>query len=87
MDKRPVTVFCDIDGTLVVHEKPDLISHPKHHMTLLDGTIEKLIEWDKLGYRVILTTCRKESMRKETVRQQSDCGNYYDQLIMGLGGV
>ena len=45
MDKRPVTIFCDIDGTLVMHEKPDIVSHPKHGMTLLNGTIEKLIEW------------------------------------------
>ena len=86
MDRRPVTIFCDIDGTLVLHEKPDIISHPKHVMTLLEGTINKLIEWDKLGYRVILTTGRKESMRKETERQLAECGIFYDKLIMGLGG-
>jgi len=86
MDRRPVTIFCDIDGTLVLHEKPDIISHPKHGMTLLEGTISKLIEWDKLGYRVILTTGRKESMRKETERQLAECGIFYDKLIMGLGG-
>ena len=86
MDYRPKTIFCDIDGTLVTHEKPDVISHPCHGMTLLDGTIEKLIEWDRLGYRIILTTGRKESMRKETERQLAECGIFYDQLIMGIGG-
>ena len=86
MDKRPVTIFCDIDGTLVMHEKPDIVSHPKHGMTLLNGTIEKLIEWDKLGYTIILTTGRKESMRKVTELQLSECGIFYDQLIMGIGG-
>lgn len=86
MDKRPVTIFCDIDGTLVKHEKPNVVSHPKHEMTLLKGTIEKLIEWDKLGYRIILTTGRKESMRKVTERQLSKCGIFYDQLLMGIGG-
>ena len=85
-EKRPATIFCDIDGTLVVHEKPDTISHPKHKMILLEGTINKLIEWDRLGYRIILTTGRKESMRKETERQLSECGIFYDKLIMGLGG-
>jgi len=86
MDKRPVTIFCDIDGTLVVHEKPNVVSHPKHGMVLLEGTIEKLIEWDRLGYRIILTTGRKESMRKVTERQLSECGIFYDQLVMGIGG-
>jgi len=86
MDRRPVTIFCDIDGTLVKHEKPNVVSHPKHGMTLLDGTIEKLTEWDRLGYRIILTTGRKESMRKVTEQQLSECGIFYDQLIMGIGG-
>lgn len=85
-EKRPVTIFCDIDGTLVLHEKPNVNSSPKHSMVLLDGTIEKLIEWDRLGYRIILTTGRKESMRKETERQLSECGIFYDQLVMGIGG-
>jgi predicted mannosyl-3-phosphoglycerate phosphatase (HAD superfamily) len=22
MDNRPITIFCDIDGTLVIHSKP-----------------------------------------------------------------
>jgi hypothetical protein len=86
IDKRPHTIFCDIDGTLVVHEQPSITSHPDHGMVLLQGTLEKLTEWDKLGYRIILTTGRKESMRTTTVKQLSDCGIFYDQLIMGIGG-
>ncbi len=86
IDKRPHTIFCDIDGTLVVHESPNINSQPSHTMTLLSGTIEKLIDWDRLGYRIILTTGRKESMREQTVKQLSNCGIFYDQLIMGIGG-
>jgi len=86
IDKRPHTIFCDIDGTLVKHEPPNVTSHPDHNMTLLPGIIKKLIEWDRLGYRIILTTGRKESMRKQTIKQLSDRGIFYDQLIMGIGG-
>ncbi|NCZ71665.1 MAG: hypothetical protein EBY80_16205, partial [Actinobacteria bacterium] len=53
---------------------------------LLDGTIEKLLDWDKKGYYIILTTGRKESLRKVTEYQLSQVGIFYDQLIMGIGG-
>ena len=64
MDNRPATIFCDIDGTLVIHSKPTDAQLPSHKLTLLEGTLEKLLEWDKLGYKIILTTGRKESLRK-----------------------
>ena len=86
MDYRPKTIFCDIDGTLVEHQPPSKICRPLSKMVLLDGTREKLMEWDKLGYRIILTTGRKESMRATTEKQLSECGIFYDQLIMGIGG-
>ena len=84
IDKRPYTIFCDIDGTLVTHNKPTEQCY--HKLNLLDGTIEKILEWDKLGYIIILTTGRKESLRKITERQLNDVGIIYDQLIMGIGG-
>jgi hypothetical protein len=86
MDYRPKTIFCDIDGTLVKHQPPSETSRPSNNIELLDGTLEKLMEWDKLGYRIILTTGRKESIRLITEKQLSDCGIFYDQLIMGIGG-
>jgi hypothetical protein len=55
-------------------------------MELLEGTIEKLLEWDKKGYNIILTTGRKEGMRTQTERQLQEVGIFYDQLIMGIGG-
>ena len=85
IDKRPVTIFCDIDGTLVEHSPPtDQRAH--HTLTLLEGTRQKLLEWDKLGYNILLTTGRKESLRKATEIQLSEVGIIYDQLIMGIGG-
>lgn len=85
-DNRPKTIFCDIDGTLVKHYPPSVSSTPTHKMELLDGTLEKLLDWDKKGYYIILTTGRKESLRKITEQQLSEVGIFYDQLIMGIGG-
>jgi len=86
IDKRPVTIFCDIDGTLVTHTKPTDSQRPSHKLNLLEGTIEKILEWDKLGYNIILTTGRKESLREVTKNQLEEAGIIYDQLIMGIGG-
>ena len=86
IDKRPTTIFCDIDGTLIIHSKPTESQLPTHKLNLLEGTIEKILEWDKLGYNIILTTGRKESLRKVTEQQLAEVGIIYDQLIMGIGG-
>ncbi len=83
---RPKTLFCDIDGTLVKHESPLLSSKPGFVMELLPGTLEKLEEWDRAGYNIILTTGRRESMRSETERQLSEVGIIYDYLLMGIKG-
>ena len=82
---RPATIFCDIDGTLVEHAHPNEAAKPRFKMKVLNGTIEKLLEWERKGYRLILTTGRKESMRRQTVRQLERAGIVYDILIMGFG--
>ena len=84
-NSRPKTVICDIDGTLIEHSggpRDQFTKEPK----ILDGVIEKLEEWDSLCYRVILLTGRKESMRIRTEKQLEQCGIFYDQLVMGVGG-
>jgi hypothetical protein len=53
---------------------------------LLDGTIETLNIWEKKGYKIILTTGRKESMRSSTEKLLFELGIFYDLLIMGIGG-
>lgn len=83
---RPKTIILDIDGTLVEHSPPNIAQQPTHKMKLLDGTIDKLIEWDRLGYNIILLTGRRESLRAETERQLNEVGIFYDQLVMGVGG-
>jgi len=77
------TLFIDIDGTLIVH-KGTLSTAILEEMELLPGVLEKLDEWDGNGYKIILTTGRKESMRKITEEGLLKLGIYYDQLIMGL---
>lgn len=82
---RPKTIFLDIDGTLIEHFgniSEQFTKAPK----LLDGTLEKLNEWDRKGYNIILTTGRREGVRNITVKQLAELGIFYDQLIMGLGG-
>ena len=86
MDTRPKTIICDIDGTLIVHNSPNIACNPNTSMVILPGTIEKFVEWDIKGYNIILLTGRKESMRQITEKQLSELGIFYDQLVMGVGG-
>jgi hypothetical protein len=79
------TLFLDIDGTLVHHENPSVTSKPDHEMVVLEGTVDKILQWNKKGYTIILTTGRKESNREITVKQLQKAGIFYDQLIMGIG--
>ena len=85
-DTRPITIFCDIDGTLVKQNTAAENTQPDLPLILLPGTAEKLETWDRSGYNIILTTGRKESMRYSTENQLRKAGIYYDQLIMGIGG-
>jgi ribonucleotide monophosphatase NagD (HAD superfamily) len=86
MDPRPKTIICDIDGTLIKHNKPSEVAKNSYSPELLEGTIDKLNEWEHKGYNIILLTGRKESMRTVTENQLLQLGIYYDQLIMGVGG-
>lgn len=84
--EKPKTIFLDIDGTLVKHKPLCENTLPNSKLEILDGTLEKLTEWDLKGYRIILTTGRKESLRMATENQLNDLGIFYDILIMGIGG-
>jgi hydroxymethylpyrimidine pyrophosphatase-like HAD family hydrolase len=79
----PNTIICDIDGTLIKHQGDICKQHLKSK--LLNGTLEKLKEWDRKGYRIILLTGRREGVRKFTEEQLAKAGIFYDLLIMGVG--
>ena len=80
------TIFCDIDGTLITHMggcHNQIINN--NQSILLPNTIDAIQLWDKLGYNIILTSGRKEGMRKMTEEQLINLGISYDKLIMGIG--
>lgn len=83
MSDRPKTIFCDIDGTLLKHHG-DITKNILDEPIVLDNVIESLKEWDRLSYKIILTTGRKESYRKNTEQQLLKLGIPYDHLIMGI---
>lgn len=71
---------------MVKHADPVQSSSPEYELQILPDTLEKLIEWDRKGYGIILVTGRRESSRSATKKQLARAGIFYDQLIMGLGG-
>lgn len=78
------TVFCDIDGTLVMHHGEGLSAQTSKKAVLLPGAIEKFNEWQSKGYTIILVTGRVSSMRKATEEQLSELGIFWNHLIMDL---
>ena len=74
---RPKTIFLDIDGTLILHSNN--LSGQFDNVKIIEGTLEKINEWDRKGYNIILTTGRRESMRLKTEKQLSKLG------ILNLG--
>lgn len=85
METRPKTIIIDIDGT-ILHHYGSLSKLLDNDAKILDGVKEAFDEWDRKGYRIILLTGRKESMREKTEQQLNSCSICYDQLVMGVGG-
>ena len=89
MISKPKTIFCDIDGTLCQYPytaEMGKFQFNDSDMKPLPGTLQKLWDWDKAGHMIILTTGRKEGMRRITEKQLESAGIIYDKLIMGIGG-
>jgi mannose-6-phosphate isomerase-like protein (cupin superfamily) len=85
MITRPKTIICDIDGVIFKH-KGDITKLYNDKPKILPGVLEKLKKWDLENCNIILMTGRRESTRKETEKQLSNSGIFYDKLIMGVGG-
>lgn len=83
MNEMKKTIFLDIDGCIFKH-KGNMSTQFTKKSKLLPGVLERLNEWDRAGYKVILTTGRKESLRKITEDQLLLNGIFFDQLIMGI---
>ena len=80
---NPKVIFCDIDGTLLEHTG-DIVTNYANPGVPLINVRETIKQWDKLNYTIILTTGRKESVRKQTEEQLAANGIVYDKLIMGI---
>jgi len=79
----PKTVFCDIDGTILKHMS-DIFLNYSDPPIILNDVIKNIKEWEKLNYKIILTTGRKECLRDITQEQLLKFGIIYDNLIMNL---
>jgi ribonucleotide monophosphatase NagD (HAD superfamily) len=69
-----LTIFCDIDGTILKWFSGEL----------LPGVKEKFDKWNEEGCQIILTTARGEAWRKYTESQLERVGIRYERLIMEL---
>lgn len=86
-NKRPKTIFCDLDGTLTKHPGDiSKLQDPNYKLKWLPGAKQFLLDCDKKGYNIIITTGRKESAKEATIKQMQKVGVVYDKLLMGIGG-
>lgn len=85
MNTRPKTIFCDIDGVLLEHTGKINRQH-LNDPVVLKGVLKAITTWDGKGYHIILTSGRRESTRRCTERQLSECGIFYDLLLLGISG-
>lgn len=83
MNPSPKTIFCDIDGTILKHHN-NIVDNYQKVPEDLDNVINQIKQWERLNYKIILTTGRKECVRKRTEEQLQQIGIVYDELIMGL---
>ena len=79
----PKTIICDIDGTLIKHYG-DIVLNITNKSEILNNTLESIKQWEKLNYKIVLLTGRKECTRKITQDQLANLGIVYDQLVMGV---
>jgi hydroxymethylpyrimidine pyrophosphatase-like HAD family hydrolase len=84
---KNITLFCDIDGTLIEHVNTATGQCLNKTPKLLPNTLDAINFWNSNGYTIILTTARKESMRDITIKQLEQLGIIYDKLILGIDNI
>ena len=77
------TIFVDIDGT-IFKQKRNLSDIFEEDLELLPGVKEAFDNWNWKGYKIIITTGRKESTREATEKSLRAANLFWDHLIMGL---
>ena len=75
------TIFCDIDGTLLLHH------YNEYHINepiVLPGVVDKINEWFAKGYYIVITSARDECHLDITKEQLEKCGIRYHRIMLGL---
>ncbi len=80
---KPMTIFSDIDGTLVHQVRFEEIN--PHTSRALPGAVEKMNKWYNEGHHIVLTTARPEYLRNTTEIEMKNLGIPFHQLVMGIG--
>tara|TARA_B110000208_G_C11785796_1_gene435590 strand:- start:2772 stop:3143 length:372 start_codon:yes stop_codon:yes gene_type:complete len=76
------TLFCDIDGTLLIYRK--FSTYKNNQSVPIKETIYNInVAFDK-GHHIILTTARPEYLRYHTMEELSDADIQFHTLIMGI---
>jgi uridine kinase len=76
------TVFCDLDGTIIKHVP--VPTETGEEILLLEGSVEKLKEWRKKGYLIILCTSRQFIKTFGILNKLRSKGIIFDQVICDL---
>ena len=79
--RKQLTIFCDIDGTLVEHKNHSDCEVDK---AVMCRGFQKIEQYRNQGHHIILTTARSEKYRKDVEPYLKELGIPYDQLVMGL---
>lgn len=79
------TLFIDIDGCILKHHNDTVDKIYKAGHEVLPGVLERFHQWESESVYIVLTTARKESLRRHTIAQLEDIGITYDVLLMGCG--
>tara|TARA_Y100001951_G_scaffold103540_1_gene112629 strand:- start:868 stop:2832 length:1965 start_codon:yes stop_codon:yes gene_type:complete len=75
------TIFCDLDGTVIVHEDSP---EDSHGIKVLDGAVKRIRDWKDEGYYIVLSTARNGINREYLVNELIRNNIVYDELIMDL---
>lgn len=77
------TIITDLDGTLIKHHG-DICYQHLTPVEVLPGVKDKIREWIKRRFTIIIVTGRLESTRDHTEKQLSNAGIIYNKLIMNV---
>ena len=76
---KPMTIFSDIDGTLVHQVRFEEIN--PHTSRALPGAVEKMNKWYNEGHHIVLTTARPEYLRNTTEIEMKNLGIPFHQFL------